>query len=77
MIAPATGTYEFTTQGSQLDTVLAVYRGPATGADPATMPSIGCNDDSNRQPWSSVSVQATAGDILYVQVGGSRAAPVW
>jgi hypothetical protein len=60
--APASGTFTFTTAGSNYDTVLEllVFN---------TLASLGCNDDSGGLQ-SSVTAAVTAGQTLLVVVGG-------
>lgn len=70
--APSTGTYTFTTEGSEasfapFNTVLEV-RSFTTGA------SLGCNDDSNGGRQSTVSVGLTIGQAVRVVVDGNGSA---
>lgn len=72
--APATDLAQFDTTGSDdgrgnpLDTVLAVYRGPASSPTFAGLTLLDVNDD-----WvgfaSLVRAPVTAGDVLYIQAG--------
>jgi hypothetical protein len=60
--APSTGTFTFTTAGSSFDTVLDILA--ATGG------SLGCNDDSNGNLQSSVTLNLSAGQQLRIVVDG-------
>ncbi len=67
--APSTGQFTFSTehQSTSYDTVMAVYGGPACGP---TAPCLGHNDDIGGGNYgSSVTVGASAGDVILVQVG--------
>ena len=70
----AAGTYEISTCGTSVDTVLAVFTGPACG--PYTLVAGGCNDDAPAGSLcagtvaSLLSVPATAGQTLRVEVTG-------
>jgi hypothetical protein len=59
-----------TTVGSTFDTVVSVYSGPASGATPASLSPVGCNDDANGTLLSSITFSAVAGQRYYVQIGG-------
>jgi hypothetical protein len=69
-VAAETGTITATTFGSDYDTVLATYRGPAAGATFAGLAALGCNDDANGGSQSFVTFPVTAGETYYVQAGG-------
>ena len=67
--APTNGTLVITTDGSNFDTVLAVYTGSSLG----TLQQVACNDDANATTkQSQVSFTATAGVTYYVQVASFR-----
>ncbi|WP_083680887.1 ELWxxDGT repeat protein [Archangium sp. Cb G35] len=61
--APSTGTFVFTTNGSNYDTSLQVSA-PASGA------LLGCNDDTGETLQSSVTVSVAAGQTLLISVDG-------
>jgi photosystem II stability/assembly factor-like uncharacterized protein len=69
----AAGTYEFSTCGGSVDTVLSVYTGPACG--PYTAVTGGCDDDAvgsicDGTLASDVTVPAVAGQTLRIMVTG-------
>ena len=64
--AGASGSAQVDTDGSDYDTVLAVY----SGSTLATLSTVGCDDDSGTNLQSSVSFPADAGTTYYVQAGG-------
>jgi hypothetical protein len=68
VVAGASGTLLATTEGSNFDTVLAVYRGASL---PGLTP-LACNDDNGASLTSSVAVSVTGGQTYYVQLGGFR-----
>lgn len=82
-IAPSTATYTVHTFGSAIDTVLTLFRstlssgmpGPVT--DFADLEDIGFNDDApgSGGSQSKVTVALTAGDDIYIQVGGFDSPP--
>jgi hypothetical protein len=62
--APATGTYTFTTFGSNFDTALhIIYPFDAKG-------SLGCSDNSSGTHQSSVTLNLTGGQVIRVVVDG-------
>ncbi|MDP2314796.1 MAG: hypothetical protein Q8P41_17965 [Pseudomonadota bacterium] len=68
-IAPSSGTWTFSTDGSDFDTILALYEETCDGAE------IACNDDaSDTYGPSEVSVYLAAGDVVAVGVGGYEGA---
>ena len=69
--APSGGTYQFDTNGSSFDTVLAAYKG-----NPMTSPELACNDDgpSLANGASAIQVKVITGDKLTLVVD-SKAAP--
>ena len=76
----AAGTYEISTCGTSVDTVLAVFTGPACG--PYELVAGGCNDDAPAGSLcaggvaSLASVPATAGQALRIEVTGFLASEV-
>ncbi|HEX2747700.1 MAG TPA: M6 family metalloprotease domain-containing protein, partial [Verrucomicrobiales bacterium] len=64
--APATGTLEVSTAGSNFDTLLAVY----TGTSVAALTSRAANDDYFQDATSWVSLSVTAGTVYYIAVDG-------
>jgi hypothetical protein len=67
--APASGVFRLDTHGSDLDTTLAVYTGPATWA----LDLVAENDDSSGEQ-SAVSFDAVAGTAYRIAVDGFDAA---
>jgi hypothetical protein len=62
--APSGGTYQFDTNGSSFDTVLAAYKG-----NPQTTNELACNDDGvGLKTASSIQVQVITGDKLTLVV---------
>ena len=71
--APTNGTLVINTDGSDFDTVLAVYTGP--GTDFASLNSVACDNDSGSDGRTSrVSFPAVAATTYYVAVDGVNAA---
>lgn len=67
--APATGTWNFHTTGSRIDTTLAVY----TGTNVAQLTPIVANDDADSgTATSSVSFAAVVGTVYQIVVSGFR-----
>jgi hypothetical protein len=67
--APATGRATFSTAGSPIDTLLAVYTGSALNS----LTLIGFNDDvSSTNTTSSLSFDAVAGRVYFIAVDGFR-----
>ncbi len=64
--APADGNVAFTTEGSGLDTLLAVY----TGATINTLTTIAASDDDPGSFWSTVSFAVSSGVTYKVAVDG-------
>lgn len=68
-VAPSTGNWRFSTEGSAYDTILVLNAGGCEGAE------IGCGDDTD-QPgdssalWSTVTASLRAGDVVFVGIGG-------
>jgi subtilisin-like proprotein convertase family protein/outer membrane biosynthesis protein TonB len=62
--AEADGTVTVTTEGSDYDTVLSVYAGPALG----TLTQVVCNDDA-QFVTSEVQFEAVSGDTYWIQAG--------
>jgi hypothetical protein len=62
--APRAGRYTFSTQGSNFDTILEVR--PLNN----TSQSLGCNDDTNGQLTSSVTVSLSAGQAVLIITDG-------
>jgi hypothetical protein len=70
---PVSGTLVITTDGSDFDTVLAVYTG--SGTDFASLVPVACDNDSGLDGRTSrVSFPAVAGTTYYVAVDGVNAA---
>ena len=63
--APATGTVTFDTQGSDFDTLLAVYRGSSVGAL-----AVVASDDDTIGRQSEVSFAAQQGVVYHIAVDG-------
>ena len=63
--APTNGTFAFSTQGSNFDTVLGVYTGNAVAA----LETLATNDDS-LGGTSAVTFEAVMGTTYYIAVGG-------
>jgi len=61
------------TTGSNFDTVVAAYSGPAASPTFGSLSSVGCDDDSGGAGTSAFMFAATGGTTYYVQVGGSAA----
>ena len=71
---PASGILTINTDGSNFDTVLAVYISSGPGVDFSTLVSIACDNDSGLDGRdSSVSLRATKDVIYYVAVDGRTA----
>ena len=64
-----TGAIEFSTSGSNYDTVLSVWEGES---HPLT--EVGCNDDASEGNFSVLPVSLAAGKTYYVRVGGFNSA---
>ncbi len=65
--APTNGTMTLSTQGSEFDTLLAVYTGTAVGS----LTTVGANDDfSSPERWSRLTFTATAGTTYRIAVDG-------
>lgn len=64
--APATTGMTFTTEGSEFDTLLAVYSGDALG----NLVQVAANDDGANFPLSSLSFPAVAGTTYHIVVDG-------
>jgi hypothetical protein len=62
----STGPVQFTTQGSNFDTVLSVW----TGGPGHPLDELECNDDADGT-WSEVSFTAEAGTVYYIKAGGA------
>ena len=69
--APSGGTYQFDTNGSSFDTVLAAYKG-----NPTTAAELACNDDGTglANGASAIQVKVITGDKLTLVVD-SKSAP--
>lgn len=68
-VAPVTGTVVFDTCGSDIDTVVAVYKGSA--ASYTALQPVAANDDhAAMAPQSAAQFAATAGTTYYVAVDG-------
>lgn len=80
--APATRTYTLTTGGansfsggSDIDTLLAVYSGPASSPTHASLTSVASNDDAPEGgAFSTLTFGATAGTTYYFAVDGKNGA---
>lgn len=71
--APADGQLTISTEGSDFDTVMAVYT--ATGSRFADLTEVACDNDSGADGQdSTVTFDATEGTIYYVAVDGVEAA---
>ncbi len=70
-IAPSSGTFTFSTQGSSFDTLLAVYQGNAVNA--LTLIASN-NNDGSAGGASSVSINAVAGQTYHIAVDGNNGA---
>lgn len=66
--APATGDVNVTTQGSDFNTLLAVY----SGTDLSNLQLLKANDDSGRFLSSAVKFSAKAGQTYYIVVDGAN-----
>ena len=64
--APASGTYQVTTEGSDYDTLVAVYTGSSIGG----LTSVGCDDDGGPGLTSLLRFNATAGTTYRIQADG-------
>ena len=62
--APANGSATFTTTGSNIDTLLAVY----TGSSVTSLTPIASNDDFNGTPQSAVTFNPQSGVVYYFAV---------
>jgi hypothetical protein len=65
-IAPISGSATVTTDGSNFDTLLAVY----TGTSVSNLTLVAQNDDDNQGQTSSVTFNAVAGTTYYIAVDG-------
>jgi subtilisin family serine protease len=63
---PSSGTLTLTTEGSDFDTLLAVY----TGTSVSSLTPIAANDDHGFHLWSRVEFQAAAGTTYRIAVDG-------
>jgi uncharacterized delta-60 repeat protein len=74
--APANGLWSFSTSGSSFDTVMAIYRCPATGACTlANMVQVGSNDDTTAfDTTSKVNFRADQGRTYMIAVDGKNGA---
>jgi hypothetical protein len=63
--APATGTVDISTEGSDYDTALGVYEGMR-----GSLSQVGCDDNSTPTLAAQVSFRATAGSTYYFMVVG-------
>ncbi len=63
-VAPYTGTFRFSTAGSNYDTILALYDGSCRG------PILACDDDSGGSLNSEITLALTAGQAVIVVVDG-------
>jgi subtilisin family serine protease len=68
--APTTGLYNIDTRGSNFDTYLSVFTGPAVN----NLSLIGANDDAGGNLASLVSLNATAGTTYRIAVDGYSSA---
>jgi hypothetical protein len=64
--APAAGTIDVSTEGSDYDTALGVYEGIR-----GSLSQIGCDNDSTPTLAAQVSFRATAGVTYFVMVVGA------
>jgi len=64
--APADGIFTATTQGSDFDTLLAVYSGTAL----SSLTQLASNDDSSGYLWSRVSIPVVSGKNYKIAVDG-------
>lgn len=64
--APTAGTANFSTEGSDFDTVLALY----TGTSVDSLAVLGCDDDSGPGTLSEMSLPVQSGATYYLQAGG-------
>lgn len=62
-IAPSAGTWIFTTEGSDFDTILALYEETCDGEE------LECNDDTEGTT-SQVSTYLAAGEVIAIAIGG-------
>lgn len=75
-VAPSTGSYQFSTAGSAIDTTMGVYTGSAVNA----LTTLGENDDQNDSAVNTlglnavtnsyVAISATAGTTYYIAIDG-------
>jgi hypothetical protein len=71
--SPTNGTAVITTDGSNFDTVLAIYIGP--GNSYATLTNVACDNDSGANGKTSrVTFEAKAGTVYYIAVDGVNGA---
>ena len=67
--SPADGLIDIDTEGSDFDTVLAIYTGP--GTDFSSLVSVACDNDSGPDGRTSkVTFQATKDTVYYIAVDG-------
>lgn len=64
--APSDGSVDMNTDGSDFDTVLAVYTGPSVDM----LSEIASNDDGDNPPQSTISFPVDNGETYYVAVDG-------
>lgn len=64
--APTSGTMSINTDGSNFDTVLAVY----SGSSVSTLTTLASDDDSGSEAQSALTVSVSQGSTYFVQVGG-------
>jgi hypothetical protein len=62
------------TFGSNFDTVIAIYNSDGNAKSYDELGFLGCNDDAPRTTQSRLKVNVSAGETIYVQVGGYRKA---
>ena len=66
-VVPAAGPYTVTSAGSAFDTILAAYTDPFSA--PAAL--LGCSDDASPTDLTSrLNLNLTAGQTIYIQLGG-------
>lgn len=64
----ASGSFAFTTDGSDFDTVLSVW----TGGPSHPLVEVACNDDYAGNSWSTVTFDAVSGETYYIKASGAE-----
>lgn len=66
-IPPTGGTLSLSTSGSQLDTILALYKGDSL----LNLQRISYSDDTGPNLWSQISARIQGGEMYYISVAGA------